>query len=95
MMEMDLEDYIEEVKFQMVEIDDTILNKETILDWEKKAREWVAKDKGKASYLRYRSEDEIYIKVKNEEVCEITARRFYKAVIDKREAAYWKEFKLV
>lgn len=95
MMEMDLEDYIEEVKFQMVDAYDEVLNKKTILGWEEKAREWVAADKGKSSCIRYCSEDEIYVRVKKEEVCEITAKKFYQAVVNKTEEGYWKKFKIV
>lgn len=95
MIEMDLEDYIEEVKFQMVDAYDDVLDKETILAWEQKAREWVARDKGKSSCIRYHSEDEIYVRIKNEEVCETTAGKFYRAVINKTEEGYWKKFKLV
>lgn len=95
MIEMDLEDYIEEVKFQMVDAYDEILDKEMILNWEEKAREWVEKDRGKSSCIHYRSEDEIYVKVKNEEVCEITARKFYQAVTGHTINGYWKNFKIV
>lgn len=95
MMEMDLEDYIEEVKFQMIDAYDEILNKEMILEWEKKAREWIEKDRGKTSCVRYRSEDEVYIKVKSEEVCEETAKKFYRAVTGNTVDGYWKNFKIV
>lgn len=94
MIEMDLEDYIEEVKFQMVDAYDDVLDKETILTWEKKAREWVLKEQKKCSYLRFRSKDEIYVQIKNEEVCEKIAKKFYEAVINKTEEEYWKNFKL-
>ncbi len=116
MIEMDLEDYIEEVKFQMVDAYDDVLDKETILTWEKKAREWVQKEQKKCSYkitncypyknlgalkeqkkcsyLRFRSKDEIYVQIKNEEVCEKIAKKFYEAVINKTEEEYWKDFKL-
>jgi hypothetical protein len=95
MMEMDLEDYIEEVKFQMVDHYDDVLDKETILGWEEKAREWVKQDKGKSPCIRCRSEEEIYVRVKNEEVCETAAAKFYQAVVNKSLDSYWKKFKLV
>lgn len=95
MIEMDLEDYIEEVKFQMVDAYDEVLDKAAILGWEESVRAWVEKDKGKSSCVRYRSEDEIYVRVKNEEVCESVARKFYQAVVNKSLDGYWKNFKLV
>lgn len=95
MVEMDLEDYIEEVKFQMVDAYDDVLDKEMILGWEERAREWVEKNRGKSPCIRYRSGDEIYVRMKNEEVCETTAGRFYQAVINKSTDEYWRKFKLV
>lgn len=95
MMEMDLEDYIEEVKFQMADAYDEVLDKETILGWEEKAREWVEQDKGKSACIRYCSEDEIYVRVKNEEVCETIVGKFYHAVVNKSLDGYWKKFKPV
>lgn len=95
MMEMDLEDYIEEVKFQMVDAYDDVLDKQTILSWEEKAREWVEKNHEKCRDIRYRSEDEIYIRVKKEEVCENTARKFYQAFVNKSTDEYWKNFRIV
>lgn len=95
MMEMDLEDYIEEVKFQMVDQYDEVLDKDTILGWEAGVREWVEKDRGKSPCIRYRSEEEIYVRLKNEEVCETVARKFYQAVINKTTDGYWKKFKPV
>ena len=92
---MDLEDYIEEVKFQMVDAYDDVLDKETILSWEEKARDWVEKNHKKCQDIRYRSEDEIYIRVKNEETCEAVAKKFYQAYIKKNTEEYWKKFKIV
>jgi len=102
MIEMDLEDYIEEVKFQMVDAYDDVLNKDTILAWEDGARAWVEQyldkregAKSASAVLRFRSEDEIYVKLKSEEVCETMARKYYQAVINNALDGYWKNFCIV
>ena len=46
---------------------------------------------GQAYWL---TKDEIYVQIKNEEVCEKIAKKFYEAVINKTEEEYWKNFKL-
>ena len=91
-MEMDFEDFIEEIKFQMTEYD--ILEEAIILDWEEKVRLWM-KDNRHKSYIRYKSEDDSLILVKNEDAMEEIALKFYKAVRNQQEDKYWKTFELI
>jgi len=135
MMEMDLEDYIEEVKFQMVDAYDDVLDKETILAWEEGVRKWVEKAaenapafsgkgmkntsyknnnksiarkgakgtagksardvSGASTALRFRGEDEVYVRVKNEEVCESAAKKYYQAVTGNALESYWRDFHII
>lgn len=92
-MDWDLEDFIEEVKFQMTEYDD--LGKEKILEWEEKARSWILRNKNRKS-INYKSDDEIYIPLKSEDVdvMEEIARVFHLAVKRGTEEEYWNNFKL-
>lgn len=87
----DIEDFIEEVKFQMTEYD--VLDEETILDWEKKARAYIMKQK-KSNTIFIKSEDEVYIKIKDETVMERIALEYYRAYRDHDLEVYWKKFKL-
>lgn len=91
-MELDFEDFIEEVKFQMTEYE--LLEETTILDWETKAREWVIKHPDK-KYLKVISEDDIQVKVKDEDVMYEIALSFYRAVKNNQVEEYWKRFKLI
>lgn len=91
-MEMDFEDFIEEIKFQMTEYD--ILEEEIILDWEERVRQWM-KDNRHKSCVRYKSEDDILIRVRNEDAMEEIALKFYKAVRNQQEDKYWKTFELI
>lgn len=90
-MDWDLEDFIEEVKFQMTQYD--YLEDEKIFEWEEKARKWVEMHKDK-KYIKYKSKDEIYLALDSEdtEVMEKIARIYYKSVKNKTEEAYWKTF---
>jgi hypothetical protein len=91
MESFDIEDFIEEVKFQMTEYD--VLEEETILDWEKKARAYIMKQK-KNKNIIIKSEDEVYIKIKDEEVMERIALEYYRAFRDGDMDGYWKRFRL-
>lgn len=91
-MELDFEDFIEEVKFQMTEYD--ILEEETILAWEEKVREWVKRHSDK-KYLWVKAEDDIFVKIKDEDVMFEIARKYYQAVKNNQEADYWKRFQLI
>lgn len=95
-MELDFEDFIEEVKFQMTEFDR--LTEEDILDWEEKARAWVDENP-KQRYLKYKSPDDIMVKLKNEdaavEVPQEIARLYYRAVRDDKVMEYWDDFKMM
>lgn len=88
----DIEDFIEEVKFQMIEYD--VLEEKTILDWEKKARAYIMKQKNNKNII-IKSKDEIYIKIKDEEVMARIALEYYRAYRDHDLEGYWKNIKLV
>lgn len=93
MMEYDLEDYLEEVKFQMTLWD--YLEEDMILEWEDKAREWVAKfNKPKCRSIIKRGED-VTILVKDEKIFEDLARLYYRAKRYDGEAEYWKNFSMI
>lgn len=92
-MDLDFEDFIEEIKFQMTEFDR--LTEDDILDWEDKARVWVEHN-SKQKYLKYKSADDIMVKLKNEdaaiEVPQEIARLYYRAVRDDAVDKYWADF---
>lgn len=90
MINMDLEDYIEEVKFQMTEWD--YLEEEMILAWEDHAREWV-EHHGDSQIVK--KGDDITVYFKDEELPETMARKYYRAVRDNNEEEYWKNFDLL
>ena len=92
MIEMDFEDFIEEVKFQMTEFD--ALDEKTIKEWEAKARTWVDKHDDKKRRI-IKHDDEIIVKVKDEEVCFEIAEKFYKAVKYDKVKDYWYKFTLI
>lgn len=87
----DIEDFIEEVKFQMTEYD--VLEEKTILDWEKKARAYIMKQKRNKN-IAIKSKDEIYIKVYDDELMARLALEFYRAYRDQDLDGYWKRFSL-
>ncbi|MBR3772803.1 MAG: hypothetical protein IKL07_11110 [Clostridium sp.] len=95
-MELDFEDFIEEIKFQMTEFDR--LTEDDILDWEEKARAWVDEN-SEQKYLKYKSADDITVKLKNEDaavdVPQEIARLYYRAVRDDAVDKYWDDFKLM
>lgn len=90
MFEIDLEDYLEEVKFQMTEWDG--LEEDIILDWEEKAREWVDSHSSKKIIKK---NDDVTLLIKDEDLCWEIARRYYRAIKDKTEEQYWKTFDLL
>ena len=90
MISMDLEDYIEEVKYQMTEWD--YLEEEMILSWEDKAREWV--DHHADRQIIKKGED-ITVLFKDEELPETMARKYYRAIKDRTEEQYWRHFDLL
>lgn len=91
-MELDLEDFIEEVKFQMVELEE--LEEEVILDWEKRAREWVnTHEDPKKRIIKYRNS--IFVKVKDDDVMAEVAAKFFKAFRGNSLDQYWKTFTLI
>lgn len=88
--EIDLEDYIEEVKFQMTEWDG--LDEDIILDWEEKAREWVDTHQDKRMIKKH---DEVTLLVKDEDIYSELARLYYRAVRDGKEREYWAKFHIL
>ena len=91
MIEYDLEDFLEEVKYQMTLWD--YLEEDMIFEWEDKAREWV--DRHANSRIIKKGKDDITILVKDEDMFEEMARLYYRAKRDQTEEEYWKTFKLV
>lgn len=91
MMEMDLEDFIEEVKFQMTEFE--ALDEKTIKDWEKKARKWVDTHDDRKRIIKHR--DEILVKITDEEACIDVAEKFYKAYKNDKIKEYWYKFTII
>ena len=91
MMELDLEDFIEEIKFQMTEYDE--LQKETILDWEDRFMKWVDLHGSKNKKLT-KSGDGFLIKIKNEDLMEEIAGKFYDSYKNQKVDYYWKTFNL-
>lgn len=91
-MEMDIDDYIEEVKFQMTEFD--VLQEDSILNWERQFRHWIMEHK-KDPHILYKSPEDIHIKIKTEDDMEKIAAGFYRAVKKGKEEDYWKQFKLL
>ncbi len=89
MIEMDFDEFIEEVKFQMTEYD--VLEDSMIFDWEDKVREWVDSHDDKRIV---RHGEDITLKIKDEEICEEIAKEYYKAVKNNLEDIYWNRFSL-
>lgn len=92
-MELDFEDFIEEIKFQMTEYDES-LGEDIILDWEERVRAWVQNHRDK-KYLKVKSEDDIIIRIPNEDVMEEIAQTFCLAVKNGKTENYWRQFKLI
>lgn len=92
-MEIDFEDFVEEVKFQMTEYD--ILKEEIILNWERKVRKWLLIKGNKRKGIKVNAPDDIYLKIKDEEIMKEVARKFYQAVKNNREEEYWTNFQLI
>lgn len=90
MVEVDIEDYLEEVKFQMTQYE--LLTESVILDWEDRVREWIRKNGTKRKAITIKSEDDICIKLKKEEEMEEEALQYYKAVKQDQIENYWKQF---
>lgn len=91
MEKWDIEDFLEEVKFQMTEYES--LTEEIILDWEKKARNWINSN-ADGKHIIYKSEDDILITVKDENIMYDIALRFNNAFRKAKLEEYWKNFKL-
>ncbi|BBF44083.1 hypothetical protein lbkm_2771 [Lachnospiraceae bacterium KM106-2] len=90
-MQIELEEFLEEVKFQMLEWD--TLTEEDILGWEKKARKWLNSYRD-TKHLISKKRDDIYLRIKNEDVASEHARLYYRAKRDNQFEEYWKTFNL-
>lgn len=89
MIEIDFEDFMEEVKFQMTEYED--LKEDMILDWEDRAREWMGQHKKNKKWV-FKSKDDIILSVKNEDVMLEVAKKFHTAYRQDKLEEYWKKF---
>lgn len=92
MMEIDFEDFIEEVKFQMTEYEE--LEEQTIKDWEVRARKWVDEHEDKKKRIMKLKED-IILKIKDEDVMYEVAQKFYQAYRNDKVKEYWYKFTLI
>lgn len=91
MEKWDLDDYLEEIKFEMTQYEE--LTKEVILEWENKAREWaLSNNDNKRIFVK--NKDDISIMVKDEDIMHNIALQFYNSYIKGEEEKYWKKFKL-
>lgn len=90
-MELDMEDFIEEVKFQMTMYD--ILEEKLILEWESGFQNWIRKNKKNPAVI-LRGDDDFRIRLRSEEQMEKAAGIFYKAVKNNNIRGYWKMFRL-
>lgn len=90
MVEMELEDFMEEVKYQMTEYE--ILDEEMIKQWETKARKWT-KDHFDRGFMVRRGDD-ILLSLRDEDVMEELALKFYKAVKEEKLKEYWVRFNI-
>ncbi|ROR23454.1 hypothetical protein EDD66_11461 [Mobilisporobacter senegalensis] len=90
MIEIDFEDFVEEVKFQMTEYEE--LDETTILDWETKLRKWVKEHKEK-KFFHVKSKDDIAVFLRDEDEMYELAEKFYRAYKNNKLDEYWKKLK--
>lgn len=91
MESMDIDDFIEEVKFQMTEYD--AISEEAIFAWEDKARSYIMRQKHNKNVI-VKSEEEVWIKVYDMNLMEQIALQYYRAIRDNKIDEYWKSFQL-
>lgn len=91
MESMDIDDFIEEVKFQMTEYD--AIREEAIFAWEEQARAYIMKQKHNKNVI-VKSADEVWIKVYDMNLMEQIALQYYRAIRDNTVKEYWKSFAL-
>lgn len=92
MTEIDLEDFLEEIKFQMTEYEE--LDEKIILDWELRTRRWV-KDHNDKKRRIVKLKRETLIKVEDEDITYTIAERFYRAYSTGKLEEYWAKFSLL
>lgn len=90
MIEVDLEDYLEEVKFQMTEYEE--LEETTILEWEAEFRNWILSHQDKKKCI-IKNKNDITIILNDEDEMEEVAAKFYKAYKNNKTIQYWKKLK--
>ena len=96
MIEIDLYDFIEDIKYEMTEYE--ILDEKTIKDWEKRARNWIEEHDDKKKRI-VKLKNRIIVKVKDEEVaydlaCDI-AEKYDQACQSSKTDEYWSKFSLL
>lgn len=90
MIEIDFEDFVEEVKFQLTEYED--LEEKIILDWETKMRDWITRHNDKKAF-HVKSKDDVRIFLKDEDEMYDIANQYYMALHNKKDRDYWKHLK--
>lgn len=93
MFEYDLEDYLEEVKYQMTLWDH--LDEDMIIEWEHNARKWVKEFHDPKCRRIIKHGEDITILLKDEQIFEDLARLYNRAKKDGTEDVYWKNFSLL
>lgn len=91
-MELDFEDFVEEIKFQMTEYEE--LTESIILEWEDRVREWIRRYKDRTGRIIKKGED-IIIRVIDEDMEYKIAAKFYDAYRKNGLEGYWKKFNLL
>lgn len=91
-IEIDFEDFVEEVKFQMTEYEE--LDEDIILNWEAKARNYVLKNVNRKKWV-VKSKKEIKVMIKDEDAMIEVARKFHKAHKNGKVEEYWSKFTLM
>lgn len=92
MIEIDLEDFLEDVKLQMTEYE--ILDEVTIKNWEARTRKWIKEHDDKKRKI-VKLKGDILVKVDDEDITYDIAQKFYKAVKTDKTEEYWSKFSLL
>lgn len=90
MIEIDFEDFVEEIKYQMTEYEE--LDETTILEWEKKLRKWIKENRDKKCF-HVKSKDVITVFLKDEDETYELAEKYHKAYKSNKVDEYWKKLK--
>lgn len=90
MIEIDFEDFVEEVKFQLTEYEE--MDEATILDWESKMRKWIMNHTDKQMF-HVTSKDDIRVFLREEDEMYDIANQYYIALKNTKDKDYWKHLK--